>query len=35
MTSGRGSFEVEIDHYEEVPHQEAQKIIAAAQKAAD
>ena len=34
MTSGRGSFEVEIDHYEEVPHQEAQKIIAAAQEAA-
>ncbi|MFP5332376.1 MAG: elongation factor G [Acidimicrobiia bacterium] len=34
MTSGRGTFEVEIDHYEEVPHQEAQKIIAAAQEAA-
>ncbi len=33
MTSGRGSFEVEIDHYEEVPHQEAQRIIAAAQEA--
>jgi elongation factor G len=34
MTSGRGTFEVEIDHYEEVPHQEAQRIIAAAQEAA-
>lgn len=33
MTSGRGTFEVEINHYEEVPHQEAQKIIAAAQEA--
>jgi elongation factor G len=30
MTSGRGTFEVEIDHYEEVPHHEAQRIIAAA-----
>lgn len=34
MTSGRGSFELEIDHYEEVPHQEAQRIIAAAQETA-
>ncbi|MEX1271436.1 MAG: elongation factor G, partial [Acidimicrobiia bacterium] len=33
MTSGRGSFELEIDHYEEVPHQESQRIIAAAQEA--
>ena len=24
MTSGRGTFEVAFDHYEEVPHQEAQ-----------
>ncbi|HJR92466.1 MAG TPA: elongation factor G [Acidimicrobiia bacterium] len=30
MTSGRGTFEVRFDHYEEVPHQEAQKIIEAA-----
>ncbi len=29
MTSGRGSFEVEFDHYAEVPHQEAQRVIAA------
>jgi elongation factor G len=32
MTSGRGTFEVAFDHYAEVPHQEAQKIIAAARK---
>ena len=32
MTSGRGTFEVRFDHYEEVPHQEAQRIIDAAQK---
>jgi elongation factor G len=30
MTSGRGTFEVAFDHYSEVPHQESQKIIAAA-----
>ena len=35
LTSGRGTFEVEFDHYEEVPHQEAQQIIAAAKKADD
>ncbi|MBW3666387.1 MAG: elongation factor G [Actinobacteria bacterium] len=35
MTSGRGTFEVEFDHYEEVPHHEAQQIIAASQKAED
>lgn len=29
MTSGRGTFEVAFDHYEEMPHQEAQKVIAA------
>ena len=29
MTSGRGTFEVAFDHYEEVPHQEAERIIAA------
>jgi elongation factor G len=32
MTSGRGTFEVRFDHYAEVPHQEAQKVIAASQK---
>ncbi|NIA24763.1 MAG: elongation factor G [Gammaproteobacteria bacterium] len=32
MTGGRGSFEMTFDHYEEVPRQEAQKIIASAQK---
>jgi elongation factor G len=32
MTSGRGTFEVAFDHYEEVPPQEAQKVIAAAGK---
>jgi elongation factor G len=32
MTSGRGTFEVEFDHYEEMPHQEAQRVIAAAQE---
>jgi elongation factor G len=30
MTSGRGTFEMVFDHYEEMPHQEAQKVIAAA-----
>jgi elongation factor G len=29
MTSGRGTFEVRFDHYAEVTHQEAQKVIAA------
>jgi len=32
MTSGRGTFEVAFDHYEEVPHQEAQKVISALRK---
>lgn len=32
MTSGRGTFEVRFDHYEEVPHQEAERIIEAARK---
>ncbi len=32
LTSGRGTFEVEFDHYEEVPHNEAQQVIAAARK---
>lgn len=30
LTSGRGTFEVEFDHYAEVPHNEAQQVIAAA-----
>ncbi len=34
MTSGRGTFELEFDHYSEVPHQEAQRIVAAAQQEA-
>lgn len=29
MTSGRGTFKMEFDHYEEVPHNEAQAVIAA------
>jgi elongation factor G len=33
MTSGRGTFEVAFDHYEEAPHHEAQRVIAAAQDA--
>ena len=32
MTSGRGTFEVAFDHYSEIPHQEAQKVINAARK---
>ena len=35
ITSGRGSFELEMSHYEEVPPQEAQKVIEAAQAAKD
>lgn len=30
MTSGRGTFEMTLDHYEEMPHQEAERVIAAA-----
>lgn len=30
MTSGRGSFEIVFDHYEEMPRSEAEKVIAAA-----
>jgi elongation factor G len=29
LTSGRGTFEMEFDHYEEMPHSEAQAVIAA------
>lgn len=32
LTSGRGTFELEFDHYEEVPHNEAQAVIAARAK---
>ncbi len=35
LTSGRGSFEVEFDHYAEVPHNESQQVIAAARTAED
>ena len=35
LTSGRGSFEVEFDHYAEVPHNEAQQVIAAANASDD
>ena len=33
ITQGRGSFEMELDHYEEVPQHIAQKVIAEAQAA--
>jgi elongation factor G len=29
ITGGRGSFEMDFDHYQEVPHNEAEKVIAA------
>jgi elongation factor G len=32
ITQGRGSFELEVDHYEEVPQHQAQKIIEAAKR---
>lgn len=32
MTSGRGSFIIDFDHYEEIPSQTADKIIAASKK---
>jgi elongation factor G len=35
LTSGRGTFDVEFDHYAEVPHNEAQQVIAAARDAED
>ncbi len=35
ITHGRGSFEMEIDHYEEAPPQETQKVILAANAAND
>jgi len=33
MTQGRGFFTMEFSHYEEVPFQESDKIIAAAKAA--
>jgi elongation factor G len=33
MTGGRGSFEMEFSHYEQVPSNIAQKVIAEAQAA--
>ena len=35
LASGRGTFEVEFDHYAEVPHAEAQQVIAAARSEDD
>jgi elongation factor G len=35
MTGGRGSFTMELDHYEEVPAQIAEKIVAASRAAAE
>ena len=35
MTSGRGSFDLEFDHYAEMPHQESSKVIAAANRVSD
>jgi elongation factor G len=32
ITSGRGSFEMVMDHYEEAPPQETQKVVAAARE---
>ena len=32
MTSGRGLFTMEFDHYEELPHNLAEKVIAASQR---
>ena len=32
MTQGRGSFSMELDHYDFVPHQIAEKVIAAAKR---
>jgi elongation factor G len=35
LTSGRGSFVMEFDHYAEVPQNEAQSVIAAARPSDD
>ena len=33
MTSGRGTFEMEFSHYEQVPQHIAQKVVTEAQAA--
>jgi elongation factor G len=35
LTSGRGNFSIEFDHYAEVPHAEAQQVIAATRSGDD
>ena len=35
ITGGRGRFELEFDHYQEMPHNEANKVIAAAKQEED
>jgi len=35
MTQGRGSFHMEMDHYDVVPQLQAEKIIASAKKPVD
>ena len=35
ITSGRGSFDMEMTHYEEAPPQEAQRVIEAATTGSD
>jgi elongation factor G len=35
LTSGRGTFDVEFDHYAEVPHNEAQHVIDASKDRED
>jgi elongation factor G len=35
LASGRGTFEIEFDHYAEVPHAEAKQVVAAAQSEND
>ncbi|MDH5616933.1 MAG: hypothetical protein OEY62_10385 [Acidimicrobiia bacterium] len=35
MTGGRGVFELEFDHYQEMPQNEADKVIAAAKRDED
>ncbi len=35
LTSGRGNFAIEFDHYAEVPHAEAQQVIAATRTGED
>jgi elongation factor G len=35
INGGRGMFELEFDHYQEIPHNEADKVIAAAKQEED